>query len=98
VKPSKIIDHFERKFLKELEVAIAKRAAQGLKNMNIEQSRDQMEDDVEDDEGKELSTFSSPLPTSVVQNALDFGSGGWWFESKSSHKIYLGVIIGERYL
>ncbi|KAI5756409.1 hypothetical protein M8J77_024881 [Diaphorina citri] len=52
VKPSKIIDHFERKFLKELEVAIAKRAAQGLKNMNIEQSRDQMEDDVEDDEGE----------------------------------------------
>jgi hypothetical protein len=30
-------------------------------------------------------------------NSLDFGSVGWWCESKSSHKTYLGVLPGEQY-
>jgi hypothetical protein len=48
--------------------------------------------------GEASKTPSLTNLSGAVVDALDFGSGGWWFESKSSHKIYLGVIIGERYL
>lgn len=66
VKASAIIAHFERKFLKELEVAIAKRAAKGSRNMNIEQSREAKEDDGDDEEGEEAGAANTGWCTSII--------------------------------
>uniref|UniRef100_A0A8D8YI58 DNA-directed RNA polymerase subunit n=2 Tax=Cacopsylla melanoneura TaxID=428564 RepID=A0A8D8YI58_9HEMI len=52
VKPATIVNHFENKFLKELEVAYAKQVMKSTTHMNIEQSREK-EDEPEDEEGDE---------------------------------------------